>query len=64
MARTLDDVLVARTRARLLARDASAAAADDVADLLAADLGWSREERDAQVAGYRAAIATERRTMS
>jgi glycerol-3-phosphate dehydrogenase len=64
MARTLDDVLSRRTRARLLARDASAAAADDVADLLAVDLGWSRDERDAQVAGYRAAIATERGELS
>ena len=60
MARTLDDVLSRRTRARLLARDASVAAADDVADLLAAELGWSRVERDAQVAGYCASIATER----
>jgi glycerol-3-phosphate dehydrogenase len=64
MARTLDDVLSRRTRARLLARDASAAAADDVADLLSVDLGWSRVERDAQVAGYRAAIATERGELS
>ena len=31
MARTVDDVLTRRTRARLLARDASAAAAADVA---------------------------------
>ena len=42
MARTVDDVLSRRTRARLLARDASAAAADDVAALMAAELGWSR----------------------
>jgi glycerol-3-phosphate dehydrogenase len=60
MARTLDDVLARRTRARLLARDASAAAADDVADLLAVDLGWSPAERDAQVAAYRASVASER----
>jgi glycerol-3-phosphate dehydrogenase len=60
MARTLDDVLSRRTRARLLARDASANAAEDVADLLATDLGWSAAERDAQVAAYRTAIATER----
>jgi glycerol-3-phosphate dehydrogenase len=60
MARTLDDVLSRRTRARLLARDASAAAAADVADILAVDLGWSPAERDAQVAAYRASVAAER----
>ena len=60
MARTLDDVLSRRTRARLLARDESARAADTVADLLAPELGWSATERDAQVASYRAAIANER----
>ncbi len=42
MARTVDDVLSRRTRARLLARDASAAAADDVAALMGDELGWSR----------------------
>ena len=41
MATTVDDVLARRTRARLQARDASAAAAADVAALLAAELGWS-----------------------
>ena len=60
MARTLDDVLSRRTRARLLARDASANAAGEVAELLATDLGWSPVERDAQVAAYRTAIAVER----
>jgi glycerol-3-phosphate dehydrogenase len=60
MARTLDDVLSRRTRARLLARDDSARAAPEVAELLARELGWSPSERDAQVAAYRAAIATER----
>jgi glycerol-3-phosphate dehydrogenase len=60
MARTLDDVLSRRTRARLLARDASADAAAAVALLVAGDLGWSTTEREAQVAAYRASIATER----
>jgi glycerol-3-phosphate dehydrogenase len=60
MARTLDDVLSRRTRARLLARDESGRAAGAVADLLAAELGWSPAERAAQVASFRAAIATER----
>ncbi len=40
MARSVDDILSRRTRARLLARDASAAAAPAVAALVAADLGW------------------------
>ena len=60
MARTVDDVLSRRTRARLLARDASAAAADDVAGLMAAELGWSGDERERQVARYRALVAEER----
>jgi glycerol-3-phosphate dehydrogenase len=60
MARTLDDVLSRRTRARLLARDASADAAAEVAVLIAPDLGWSDAERDAEVAAYRASIAAER----
>jgi glycerol-3-phosphate dehydrogenase len=60
MARTLDDVLTRRTRARLLARDASAAAADDVARLVAPSLGWDESERARQVKEYRAAVAAER----
>jgi glycerol-3-phosphate dehydrogenase len=60
MARSLDDVLARRTRARLLARDASAAAAESVADLIAADLGWTPDERAAQVGAYRASVERER----
>ncbi len=60
MAHTLDDVLSRRTRARLLARDESDGAAGAVADLLTPELGWSPAERDAQVASYRASVATER----
>jgi glycerol-3-phosphate dehydrogenase len=60
MARTLDDVLSRRTRARLLARDASAAAARDVARLLANELGWDDAEIDGQVAAYRALVDAER----
>jgi len=60
MARTLDDVLSRRTRARLLARDDSAAVADDVATLLAPELGWDDAERARQVKEYRAAVADER----
>ena len=60
MACRVDDVLSRRTRARLLARDASAAAADDVAALMAAELGWSAGEQARQVAAYRALIDEER----
>jgi glycerol-3-phosphate dehydrogenase len=60
MARTLDDVLSRRTRARLLARDASAASAGDVAHLLAPELGWDDVEIERQVASYRALIEAER----
>jgi glycerol-3-phosphate dehydrogenase len=62
MARTVDDVLSRRTRARLLARDASAAAAPEVASLMAAELGWGDTERERQVERYRALITTERAT--
>ena len=60
MAYTVDDVLSRRTRARLLARDASAEAADDVARLLAAELGWDDDESARQVAHYRALVDEER----
>jgi glycerol-3-phosphate dehydrogenase len=54
MARTLDDVLARRTRALILARDASVAAAAGVAKLMAPELGWSDAEVDAQAQSYRA----------
>jgi glycerol-3-phosphate dehydrogenase len=60
MATTLDDVLSRRTRARLLDRDATAAAAADVADLIGDELGWGASERAAQVAAYRRAAQHER----
>ncbi len=53
MARTVDDVLSRRTRARILDRQASVDAAPAVADLLAAELGWSADQRDAALAAYR-----------
>jgi glycerol-3-phosphate dehydrogenase len=62
MARTLDDVLSRRTRARLLARDATASAARDVAELIGAELNWDRLRIDAEVAGYTAALREERDT--
>jgi glycerol-3-phosphate dehydrogenase len=60
MAQTVDDVLARRTRARLQARDASAAAATAVAALIADDLGWSADEAADQAAAYVALIDAER----
>ena len=62
MARSVDDVLSRRTRARLLARDASAAAADDVAGLIAPLLGLTEAQAAAQASSYRTAIDLERTT--
>ncbi len=61
MVTTLDDVLSRRTRARLLARDASAEAAADVAALIGPALGWDDAEQLRQVETYRASIDEERR---
>jgi glycerol-3-phosphate dehydrogenase len=60
MAGTLDDVLSRRTRSRLLARDASRAAADDVARLLAPELGWDAARTRHEVEGFRLACDHER----
>ncbi|HEY1282113.1 MAG TPA: glycerol-3-phosphate dehydrogenase/oxidase [Acidimicrobiales bacterium] len=60
MATTLDDVLARRTRARLLARDASIAAAPAVAALLAPELGWDEATEAAQVRAYVDAASEER----
>jgi glycerol-3-phosphate dehydrogenase len=60
MARSVDDVLSRRTRSRLLARDASARAADDVARIIGDELGWSDGTRREQAAAYRQAVTTER----
>ena len=59
MATTLDDVLTRRTRAHLFDRPATAAAAESVVELLAAELGWDDAERARQLADYRALVATE-----
>ena len=60
MAHTLDDLLSRRTRARLLARDASADAAEEVARLIAPDLDWDEAEVERQVKTYRAGVERER----
>lgn len=64
MARNLDDVLSRRTRARLLARDASAAAAADVAALIGAELGWTEAEVSEAAREYRASVVHERTSAS
>jgi len=57
----LDDIFARRTRARLLARDATADAAETVAALVAEPLGWSAEEQTRQVERYRTSVAEEHR---
>jgi glycerol-3-phosphate dehydrogenase len=59
MVTTLDDVLVRRTRAHLFDREATAAAAPAVAELLAAELGWDAAETDRQIDRYRSLCAAE-----
>ena len=62
MATSVEDVLSRRTRARLLARDASVAAAERVAQLIAPALGLDADQQAAQVTAYRASIDEERST--
>jgi glycerol-3-phosphate dehydrogenase len=60
MARSLEDILARRTRALLLSRDATAAAAADVAALVADDLEWDSDDRAEQVNRFRAVADRER----
>ena len=60
MATTVDDVLSRRTRARLWARDDSADAATDVAELIGGVLGWDQAQRTEAADTYRASIEAER----
>jgi glycerol-3-phosphate dehydrogenase len=60
MAASLADVLDRRTRARLQARDDTAAAAEHVARLIAPELGWDEARIVDEVARYRAEITAER----
>jgi glycerol-3-phosphate dehydrogenase len=52
MARSVDDVLSRRTRSLLLDRDASLAAAPDVARLLAPELGWTEAQAAEHARAY------------
>jgi glycerol-3-phosphate dehydrogenase len=58
---TLDDVLTRRTRARLLDRRATLAAAPAVAELIAPELGWDARECVRQVADFAAECEREER---
>jgi glycerol-3-phosphate dehydrogenase len=60
MARSVDDILSRRTRSRIMARDASAAAAARVGELLMKELDLSATEIEGQVATYRNQTAHER----
>ena len=60
MAITLDDVLTRRTRARLLNRDATSGAAESVARLMGAELGWDETRIMSEVETYRCALEHER----
>ena len=52
MARTVDDVLSRRCRALILDAAAAIAAAPAVAEILAAELGWSKERQAREVAEF------------
>lgn len=60
MAQTLDDVLSRRTRAALHDDRATAAAAPQVAALMAAELGWSTGHQESQIAAFTNRLAAER----
>lgn len=59
MARTLDDILSRRTRARIINRPASLASARAVAKLMATELQWDDAEVERQVANYVDSCAKE-----
>jgi glycerol-3-phosphate dehydrogenase len=64
MAHTIEDVMARRTRALLLARDETEAAADDAGALIGPELGWDATETRRQVAVFRDLVATERANAS
>ena len=59
MARTVDDVLSRRTRARLLDRRAAAEAADAVARLIGEELGWDGVLMAASAEEFKLSVAHE-----
>jgi glycerol-3-phosphate dehydrogenase len=60
LAASVDDVLARRLRARLMARDASARAAERVAQILRTETGLSEADAARQVTDYRRAVAHEK----
>jgi len=62
MACSVDDILSRRTRARLLGRDDSAAAADAVGDLIAPEMGWDDATASSSAEDYRRSVDHERRS--
>jgi glycerol-3-phosphate dehydrogenase len=60
MAGSVSDVLSRRTRALLMARDDSADAADEVASMIADDLGWDSEQASTSAQAYRDEVEHER----
>jgi len=61
LARTVDDVLSRRAPLLLVGRDQGLDVCEQVADRLAAYLGWTEADRDRQVATYQRAVADSRR---
>ncbi|HEY1133390.1 MAG TPA: glycerol-3-phosphate dehydrogenase/oxidase [Nocardioides sp.] len=61
-ARHLDDVLVRRTRISIETFDRGTEAARPVADLLAAELGWSRSRTEEEVDHYLRRVEAERQS--
>ena len=59
MAMTLTDVLARRTRALLLGRDTASSVAEEVAKLIAPELGWSDEDVRREVETFRAVVQKE-----
>ncbi|GEB47754.1 MULTISPECIES: glycerol-3-phosphate dehydrogenase/oxidase [Streptomyces] len=63
LARSVDDVLSRRLRARLFARDASAEAAPEVGALLGRELGLSDAEVERQVSAYLDSVRHEKQVL-
>lgn len=64
LAATVTDVLLRRTQIYYRAADQGLSAAERVGEILAAELGWSSEAREASVEAYKAEVALSRRWMS
>lgn len=55
----IDDVMTRRTHIAVETPDRGIASVEEVAGLMAAELGWSDEQRDAEVTHYRDRVAAE-----